>query len=135
MIGNPDLFWTAMLFDNSSSGGIRTGVDLNSGTIRTGSEDIHLGGRVFTIHPDTGVEFVGVKIPFFHESLEVAEKAATHLGHPLVGWDIAIGLKGPVLIDGNRRPNHHGSEIASGPYIRNSVLGAFIQELAGKRGL
>ena len=122
--------------DNTTSGGIRAGVDLTSGVICTpGSEDIHLGGRLFEKHPDTGVRLIGFKIPFFNECMETAIEASRYLGYPLVGWDIAVSPTGPVLVEGNSRPNHHGSEIASGPYMRNPIMRSFIRELMGSRGL
>jgi hypothetical protein len=122
--------------DNLHSGGIRAGVDWCTGKIcKHGSEDIHLGGRIHKSHPDTGVKFAGLKIPFFQESVKMAKKAAAHLAYALVGWDIAVGLNGPVLMEGNSKPDHHGSEIADGPYTRNPILGPFIQELTKRNGL
>ncbi len=53
-------------------------------------------------HPDSGIVFQEVKIPYYSEAVELALEA-----HRLcramksVGWDIAITKNGPVLVEGN----------------------------------
>lgn len=53
-------------------------------------------------HPKTGCLCSGVQLPFWPETLELVERAASAL--PMlgsVGWDVAITPEGPQLIEGN----------------------------------
>jgi hypothetical protein len=55
-----------------------------------------------TVHPDTGRRIEGVRLPFWPETCELARSAARRfLPLRLVGWDVAITPKGPVLIEAN----------------------------------
>ena len=124
------------IVDNGSSGGFFAGVDLKTGRLNTiGTEIQKLGGNLYTHHPDTKHEIKGMELPMFREALEMVLAAANHLPYPLVGWDIGLGIDGPVLIEGNRRPDYFDDEIASGSYRENPVLGPFIDELTSGQGL
>jgi len=124
------------IVDNSSSGGFFTGVDLKTGRLSTlGIKSQAHGGELYTHHPDTDHEIKGMKLPMFREALEMVLAAANHLPYPLVGWDIGFSTGGPVLIEGNRRPDYFNDEVATGPYRENPVLGSFIDELTLGRGL
>lgn len=106
---HPKVFRTRMrlgrrgnLVDNVSQGGISASIDKESGTIINGLSLTAGEDSSFTEHPDTGVRFTGVKIPHWDQVLELCRKAAGAM--PLqrfVGWDIAVGPEGPVLIEGN----------------------------------
>ena len=53
----------------------------------------------------TGVKFDGIKIPFWSEIKEmVIEAALVNDKINIVGWDVAIGKDGPLIIEGNRGP-------------------------------
>ena len=124
------------IVDNASSGGFYAGVDLKSGRLSTiGIVTQALGGNLYTHHPDTRHEIKGMELPMFREALEMVLAAANHLPYPLVGWDIGFDTGGPVLIEGNRRPDFFGEEIASGSFKENPVLGPFIDELTSGQGL
>lgn len=88
--------------DNWNSGGIAVGIDLDSGRLRTSGLFKPKYGRLVEVHPDTGVRFDQFVVPYFHESLELACKAHRYLyGVHSIGWDIAVGPQGPVIIEGN----------------------------------
>ena len=54
------------------------------------------------IHPDTGIMFNGYQIPMFKEAVDLVLEAHSHCKElPLIGWDIATTLDGPVLIEAN----------------------------------
>lgn len=56
-------------------------------------------------HPATNVKFDGFKIPYWNEIKELVLKAAmVNPDVKVVGWDVAISNKGPLLIEANRRP-------------------------------
>ena len=105
----------ASAVDNASQGGIFVGIDLETGRLRSLARRLFKqGGDVHTTHPDTGFRFEGFEIPHFGAALATAVKAATHVPHPLVGWDLAVTRTGPVLIEGNALPDLATIEMAGG---------------------
>ena len=55
-----------------------------------------------SIHPATGRRIAGETLPSWREALDVAYRAAR--AHPrtvAIGWDVAIGASGCVILDGN----------------------------------
>jgi hypothetical protein len=89
--------------DNCSQGAIAIGIDLTSGTLNeTGMTLAEFGRRVHAVHPDTGVRFGSVTLPWWRETLELAERAALGLQpHSTLGLDIAITPDGPVFVEAN----------------------------------
>ncbi|OWV21558.1 hypothetical protein B7982_10620 [Fibrobacter sp. UWB2] len=101
--------------DNAGFGGAFANVDLNTGMISTnafseiaalkGDFDVRLVNDAGLVkHPVTGTIFKGFKIPFFDEAsafvLEISNKVDFY-GRALLGFDIAISEKGPILIEVN----------------------------------
>lgn len=61
----------------------------------------------YTEHPNNGFEFIGFKVPYFDEALELCKKAAkVEPRMRYVGWDVAITPTGPVLVEGNNLPGY-----------------------------
>jgi len=121
--------------DNVSGGGCFVGVNLEKGTLmRKGFVVPEHGPAILERHPDTGVIFDGFTIPFFHEALLVAKQAAELTPLAAVGWDVAIGLDGPILIEGNAPYQAEISEIAYGGYWRNPVFRCLIEDHAPELG-
>lgn len=88
--------------DNFYSGGMYCFADEN-GVIYTPAIDRE--DNVYAVHPATGKNIVGFKVPMFDKVKETVEAAA--LVHPevaYVGWDVALTPNGPVLIEGNAYP-------------------------------
>ena len=90
------------LVDNVSQGGISATIDPETGKIRDGL--LITSGKELYIsdHPDTGVRFTGLEIPYWQRVIDLCREAAK--ATPLqrfVGWDIAVGKSGPVIIEGN----------------------------------
>lgn len=108
--------------DNLSTGGVAYPVNIEHGRI----EEPGVGGSYTAgsqdfvyYHPGTETFMLGYEIPFWKETLELAEKSAAMLENiRFVGWDIAITPDGPVLVEGNSRP---------GPSI--------MEEMGQKRGM
>lgn len=85
---------------NLHQGGIGVAIDLATGktsSARIGQEDI-------TSHPDTGVELLDVKIPFWEELQKLCESAARVIPLDYLGIDIALSVRGPVILEVNARP-------------------------------
>ena len=92
--------WSSV--DNWAKGGVFVGINMDKGTLKPLGIIKPQFGTSATAHPDTGVEFNEVEIPFYKE----AESMAIQLHHFLyrchsVGWDIAITEHGPVFFEGN----------------------------------
>jgi hypothetical protein len=89
--------------DNCSQGAIAIGIDLSSGALNeTGMTLSEFGRRVHAVHPDTGVRFDSVTLPWWRETLELAKRAALGLQpHATLGLDIAITPNGPVFVEAN----------------------------------
>ena len=61
----------------------------------------------YTEHPNNGFKFIGFKVPYFKEALELCKKAAkVEPRMRYVGWDVAITPAGPVLVEGNNLPGY-----------------------------
>ena len=119
--------------DNTSSGGMVCGVDLETGKLDT--DGGNLNGEYFISHPDTGVTFRGFQIPMFKEAMEMVAEAGK-LIDGYTGWDVAISVDGPVLIEANIMP---GNRILEMPYLnqrtkdnmgRRFMMEKYIQEAA-----
>ncbi len=89
--------------DNCSQGAIAIGIDMTSGALnQTGMTLSEFGRRVHVVHPDTGVRFASVTLPWWRETLQLAERAALGLRpHATLGLDIAITPDGPVFVEAN----------------------------------
>jgi hypothetical protein len=102
--------------DNVSAGGIGVGVDKHSGTLMRLGRDF--GGRVFESHPDTGVSFEGYPIPHWDQVVGLLARAQGHFPFfRLLGFDVAIGVDGPLIIEVNSIPDNVGLEGSQGPIL------------------
>lgn len=88
--------------DNFSSGGMYTYVN-EDGYVYV--EAIDRDDNIFYEHPISKYKIVGFKVPMFQETVELVKEAAKvvpEIGY--VGWDVAIGEKEPIIIEGNCFP-------------------------------
>jgi glutathione synthase/RimK-type ligase-like ATP-grasp enzyme len=114
--------------DNYSQGAFAVGVDLTSGALNpTGVTKAEYGRSVCAVHPDTGVRFGSVTLPWWQETLELAERAALGLRpHVTLGLDIAITPQGPVFVEANEASDFFFLQEACGPlggtHLGQSVL-------------
>jgi len=88
--------------DNWDRGGISIALDPTSGVLGKGVLKPKYGGQRFEVHPDTGVSFVGLQMPFWKDVLDLCSRAAQVTpGLRSVGWDVALTADGPVIVEGN----------------------------------
>lgn len=100
-IGNHGAF-----VDNTSSGGMLTMIDLETGVTLYPACDNDR--RVYKEHPETKKAIAGMEIPHFKEAKEMVRELALKtedLGY--IAWDIAIAEEGPVLVEGNPYPGYY----------------------------
>jgi len=87
--------------DNLATGGIAVPVDKASGILGSGITKDLAGDRIVR-HPDTGHKIVGVRIPYWHQIIQLCLQAhGAFPAFPFVGWDVAVTQDGPVLVEGN----------------------------------
>lgn len=101
--------------DNSSSGGISVGIDLENGTLKKYGLYKPGFGTKCDRHPNSGIIFEGYKIPKWKEIVEYTKRA--HLlfyGLHSIGWDVAITDDGIMIIEGNDNWDTLGVQLYSG---------------------
>ncbi len=90
--------------DNFHSGGMFSYFDEN-GVINNIAADRE--GIIYKKHPTTKVDIVGFKIPYYEEAIKMVKEAAMvipEIGY--IGFDVAIGEDGPLIIEGNEFPGY-----------------------------
>ncbi|MCQ2312226.1 MAG: hypothetical protein MJZ84_02095 [Paludibacteraceae bacterium] len=88
--------------DNWAKGGLAVGVDLNTGKLNKYGLYKHGCGTKTDCHPNSGVKFEDVTLPYFQEAIEQAKRLHYGLkGIKVIGWDIAFTKDGPMFIEGN----------------------------------
>lgn len=118
--GTPEILWAGFRIgnginsvDNFHAGGMGTGIDLETGKLTQPALDKDL--NKYTHHPKTSIEITGFQLPYFEEVKKMVKEAALESDKILVvGWDVAITDKGPIIIEGNRRPGFDLVQVVSG---------------------
>ncbi|MDO5980474.1 sugar-transfer associated ATP-grasp domain-containing protein [Flavivirga spongiicola] len=111
------------VIDNGSAGGFYISVNMTTGVLQgIGMQDFNKGAKVFTKHPNTGAVLENFKVPFFMEACELAKTAAKHLPNKIVGWDIAITLNGPIIVEGNNTPTLSITDVCYGGYCTHPLF-------------
>lgn len=118
--------------DNLCRGNLIGTVDVASG--RLGPVRSHAGFEAVQVltHPGTGAPLVDVVLPDWPEVLRLARQCAVLMrGMPLVGWDIALGPDGPLVVEANSVPS---VELTQYPdqrgFLTGDLLNRFERELA-----
>ena len=118
--------------DNTSLGGCWVGIDLQTGKLKKFGYSLlkSIGVKVLTEHPITKTIFENLSIPLFPQAKELVLKAASFMpGLRLVGWDVAIGESGPVIIEGNSDYSISGNDLADGGYLANTTFRKVLHEI------
>lgn len=90
----------ALVADNFAAGGIASPVALDDG--RLGPAVFKARPGSLASHPDTGALILGRCLPRWAEVKQLALAAHRAFAPlPSIGWDIAIGESGPVIVEGN----------------------------------
>lgn len=100
-IGNNNNF-----VDNTSSGGMITMIDLNSGVTQFPGCDSDM--NIYNYHPISKRKIKGVKIPYFNETKNLVEELSYKIKEiNYIAWDIAITDDGPVVVEANPYPGYY----------------------------
>ena len=108
--GTPRIIWMGLRvgngvnsIDNFHAKGMAINIDIDTGKLVGKAIDKDL--NQYTEHPTSHIKFDGFQIPCFDEAKKMVLEASLRSDKILVvGWDVAISDKGPVIIEGNRRP-------------------------------
>lgn len=93
------------LVDNISAGGLVCPIELSSGQLMEVRES-HVLAPSSHCHPDSGALVAGLRLPFWDEVLQLAQRALDAFPHMhFAGLDIAIAPDGPRLIELNVKPD------------------------------
>jgi hypothetical protein len=118
--------------DNISSGGCSVNIDIQTGKLKRDGYMIFRtnGVKILTKHPITKIVFEDFKVPYFNQVKELVIKTAGLMPDlRLIGWDVAIGESGPVLIEGNSDYDIAGSDIAVDGLRSNQVFRKVLKEI------
>jgi hypothetical protein len=112
--------------DQQTFGGFYTMLDLDGASQGPGY-DSH--DNVYATHPESGVSIVDFQLPMVPELFAFIDAACRVVPQvQYVGWDVVIGEKGPVLVEGNwaagvyeNKPSVTGIRTGSRPRFREFV--------------
>lgn len=91
--------------DDFNAGGLIIPIDPKTGKLEKYAVDRY--GAAFERHPDTDVAFEGFAIPLWKETMVLTHKISKKVkGIRLVGWNLALTPKRPVLVKGSLNPTH-----------------------------
>jgi hypothetical protein len=118
--------------DNISSGGCKVGIDLMTGRLKKEGYSTlgYYGVKTLKSHPITETVFENFEIPYFDKAKRLVLEAAYLIpGLRIVGWDVAIGVSGPVLIEGNSDYGMSGNDLSEGGYRTNPIFRKILDEI------
>ena len=113
-----------MIVCGYSCGGPSVQIDLKTGTLAAvGKVHAKYGGGEVRHHPMTKVRFEGIVVPFWPALIDLVSAAALTL-EPLkyLGWDVAIGPDGPVIVEANPELDIYFMQEACGG-LRHTAIG------------
>lgn len=89
--------------DNATYGGIHVPIDMEYGIAYTYAESYK--GERYAVHPDTGEQIIGTKIPKWDELNRLMEELVKVVPEQkMVGFDMALSASGWVMIEANHDP-------------------------------
>lgn len=89
------------IVDNAGGGGIISCINVETGVIESGGNNE--ANQHFETHPDSGMRFIGWRVPHWEELKSLVEEIHRKCmsNHRYIGWDFALTENGWVLIEGN----------------------------------
>lgn len=93
------------IVDNASAGGAVAPIDMETGVLGPAAAggSKQMSRRLLSL--DNGFRIEGRRIPYWKETLALVLRAHRFFPqHLIVGWDVIITEKGPLLLEGNSQP-------------------------------
>ena len=122
--------------DNFSTGGIVVGIDLETGKLKSRGFFKPGYGTTVDHHPLTQLKFADFAVPYWPEIIKLlqsAQKAFYHLN--CVGWDVAVGQSGPIIVEANIEWGTAGIQAVNGGLLTKKNREYFEQYGLYFRGL
>lgn len=87
-------------------GNILARIDLASGCIEAAMTGAGFDLQDVTHHPETGASLIGARVPNW-EAMQTTAVEGARLMHqmPMIGWDMASGPDGPLIVEMNQMPD------------------------------
>lgn len=105
-------FGRGAVSDQFTWGGFFTMLDENGHSVGPGHTGKHKSR--YLQHPDSHESIVDFQLPLWEECLALLDRAAREVPDvPYVGWDVAVGADGPVLIEGNWIPGLYETRVSA----------------------
>ena len=87
-----------------------------------------VGLEEYTIEPATSRPVANLQVPDWSQVKELSLAATSALGHlRLIGWDIGVTDKGPVIVEANETPDFGLHQIAEGRGVLTEEFMSFVQ--------
>ena len=113
----------ASIMDNFHQGGMGVLIDMDRGCLVGNGFDKKVNESPTSV---TGVTFDGYPIPYWDEVKEMCcEAALINQGVNLIGWDVALSVNGPLIIEANRGPGWDVTQVPAKcgqKALRNEML-------------
>jgi hypothetical protein len=85
---------------SGKQGGIGVNVNIQTGALS--SQGIDYCKNLYSEHPDTGVSFSGLEVPYWDEIINMVKEAALQFPNVRsLGWDIVLIENGPLILEVN----------------------------------
>ena len=108
-------------------GNMLAAVEAASGTVTRVASGLGRAHRTHEVYPYSGVRLLGLVLPDWQEARAMWLSAATALaGLRLIGWDIALTDRGPVIVEANTLPAFNLHQIATGTGLLDGEFAAFV---------
>jgi hypothetical protein len=104
-------------FHDGLGGNLLAAIDLETGTLSPARGSARRDWPLLVqvdVHPDTGQRIAGLRLPLWEELREVALRGQRLLpGLKTIGWDMAIGPDGVLVVEANYKYDMHIHQMAS----------------------
>ncbi len=95
-------------------------LDANTGQIKQVRRGVGMNVEQIENHPVSGAALVGFAVPYWDEIIALARRCHTVTPeNGVLGWDIAVGPDGPLVIECNTSPAHSLYQMATGRGVLN----------------
>lgn len=116
----------ASIMDNFHQGGMGVLIDMDRGCLVGNGFDKKVNESPTSV---TGVVFDGYPIPYWDEVKEmVCEAALVNQGVNLIGWDVALSVDGPLIIEANRGPGWDVTQVPA-MHGQKALLNEMLREV------
>lgn len=111
-VSSAQKFGRGEVSDQSISGGFFSMLDDEGRAVGPGHSGKH--AEFYEVHPESGLSIPDFQVPLWDRVLTVVDEVARLVPEvPYVGWDIAVGPEGPVVLEGNWIPGLYESRVTA----------------------